>query len=95
MEREYEIEKSGKFNHEREKKWCSYHETNGHSDKQCFQQMEKSEISKMEGRKNGVACTIARVVQIKNVLSRKGAVNVRTVVLLLMLKIAENMKPLL
>ena len=29
---------------------------------------------KMEGRKNGVACTTARVVQIKNVFSRRVAV---------------------
>ena len=44
LEREYEIEKSEKFNHKREKKWCSYHQTNGHSDnKQCYQQMRKSE----------------------------------------------------
>ena len=27
LEREYEMEKSGKLNHEREKKWCSYHQT--------------------------------------------------------------------
>ena len=27
----------------REKRWCSYHQTNGHSDKQRFQQMGKSE----------------------------------------------------
>ena len=34
----------------------------------------------MEGRKNGVACTIARrVIQIKNAFSRRVAVNVRTV----------------
>ena len=31
--------------------------------------------SKREGRKNGVACAIARVIQIKNVLSREVAVN--------------------
>ena len=37
------MEKSEKSNHEREKKWCSYHQTNGHSDKQCCQQMGKSE----------------------------------------------------
>ena len=48
----------------------------------------------MEGRKNGVACTIVRVIQIKNAFSRRVAVNVRTV-LLLVVKIAENMKPLL
>ena len=46
LEIEYEMEKLGKFNHEREKKWCRYHKTNGHSDKQCFQQMEKSETFK-------------------------------------------------
>ena len=46
FERECEMEKSGKFNHEKEKKWCRYHKTNGHSDKQYFQQMEKSEKKK-------------------------------------------------
>ena len=40
------MEKSGKLNNEREKKWCSYHQTNDHSDKQCFQQMKKSESFK-------------------------------------------------
>ena len=43
LEREYMMEKSGKLNHEREKKWCSYHQTNSHSNKQCYQQMRKSE----------------------------------------------------
>ena len=50
--------------------------------------------SKMEVRKNGVACTIARVIHIKNAVSRRVAVNIRTV-LLLVVKIAENIKPLL
>ena len=88
LEKEYEMEKSEKFNHEREKMWCRYHQTNGHSDKQFFQQMEKSQNLKMEGRKNSVACTIARFIQINNAY-------VRTVLLLLMVKITENMKPLL
>ena len=43
LEREYDMEKTGNFNHEREKKWCSCHQTTGHSDKQCYQQMGKSE----------------------------------------------------
>ena len=41
LEKEYEMDKSEKLNHEREKKWCSYHQTNSHSDKQCYQQMGK------------------------------------------------------
>ena len=45
------MEKSGKFNHEKEKKWCRYHKTNGHSDKQYFQQMEKSEKKKQRQKK--------------------------------------------
>ena len=40
MEKEYEMEKSG--SHEREKKWCSYHQTSSPSDRQCYHQMEKS-----------------------------------------------------
>ena len=48
----------------------------------------------MEGRKNGVACTIARVIQIKNAFSRIVAVNISTV-LLLMVEIVKNMKPML
>ena len=53
----------------------------------------KNQKWKAEKIKNGVACTIARVIQIKNVFSRGIVVNVRTV-LLLMVEIAENMKPL-
>ena len=49
LEREYEMEKSEKINHEKEKKWCRYHQTNSHSDKQCFQQVEKSKKFK-DGR---------------------------------------------
>ena len=30
-------------NHVREKKWCSYHQTSSHSDKQCYHQMGKTE----------------------------------------------------
>ena len=78
----------------REKKWCSYHQTNGRLYKQCFQQMGKSENSKTEGRKNDVTCTIARVIQIKNTFSRRVAVIIRTV-LLFMVEIAKNMKPML
>ena len=92
MERDCEMEKSK--NHEREKKWGSYHQTNSRSDKQCYHQMGKTKKIKMEGRKNGVACTIARVIQIKNVFSREVAVNARTV-LLLMVEIAKNMKHML
>ena len=56
---------------------------------------ESRKNSKMEGGKNGVACTIARVIQIKNAFSRRRvAVNVRTV-LLLMVEIAKNIKPIL
>ena len=51
--------------------------------------------SRMEGRRNGIACTIARVIQIKNAFGRKVAVNVRTVLMLLMVEIAKNMKPML
>ena len=51
LEKEYEMEKSGKLNHEREKKWCSYHQTNSHSDKQCYQQMGKSEKFKNGSQK--------------------------------------------
>ena len=94
LEKEYEFKNSGKLNHEREKKCCSYHQTNSHLDKQCYQQMRKSKKTKMEVRKNGVACTIAPVIQIKNVFGRRVAVNVR-IVLLLMVEIAKNMKPML
>ena len=48
----------------------------------------------MEGKKNGAAWTIARVIHIKNAFSRRVAVNVRAV-LLLMVEIAKNMKPVL
>ena len=35
---EDEMKKLGKLNHERKKKWCSYHRTNSHWDKHCYQQ---------------------------------------------------------
>ena len=44
LERDCEMEKSR--NHEREKKWCSYHQTCSHSDKQCYHQMDKTEEKK-------------------------------------------------
>ena len=46
----------------------------------------------MGSRKNGVACTTARVIQKKNAISRRVAVNVRTVLLLLMVEIAKQLK---
>ena len=46
LERDCEMEKSR--NHEREKKWCSYHRTSSHSDKQCYHQMGKTEKHKRE-----------------------------------------------
>ena len=50
----------------------------------------------MEGRKNDIACTIVRVIQINNAFSIKAAVNVRTVLPLMVktVKIAKNIKPL-
>ena len=42
LERDYELEKSR--NHVRERKWCSYYQTNSHSDKQCNHQMVKSNL---------------------------------------------------
>ena len=35
----------------RGEKWCRYHKTNGHSDKQCFQRTEKSETLKIGRQK--------------------------------------------
>ena len=46
LERYCEMEKSP--NHEREKKWCSYHQTSSHSDKQCYHQMGKTENHERE-----------------------------------------------
>ena len=51
LERQCEMEKSGKLNYEREKKRCSYHQTNSHSDKNTYQQMVKSKNFK-SGRQN-------------------------------------------
>ena len=81
-----------KNNNEREKKECICHEINGHLDKQCFQQIKKSEEFKNGTQTNGVTCTIARVIRIKSVSSRRVVVNVRTVLLLLMVEIVKNMK---
>ena len=91
LERQCEMEKSGKLNYEREKKWCSYHQTNSHLDKNCYQQMVKSENFKNGRQNKWCACTIARVIQIKNTFSRRVAVHVSTV-LPLMVEIAKNMK---
>ena len=61
----------------------------------CYQQMEKKKKkSRMENRKNGVACTIALVIQMRNTSSRRVAISVR-IVLLLMIVIPENMKTVL
>ena len=87
------MEKSGKFSHKRENKWCRYHQTNGHLVKQCFQQIQKSERIINGRQKNGIACTIARVISIKNAFKKRVAVNVRTFILLLMTEIVKNMKP--
>ena len=78
----------------KEKKWCRYHQTNGHSDKQCFQQIKKLENFKNGRQKNCVACTIARVIQIRNALSRRVAVNLRIVLLMLVVVIAKDMIPI-
>ena len=44
LERDCEMKKSR--NHEREKKWCSYHQTSSRPDKQCYHQMGKTEKNK-------------------------------------------------
>ena len=86
LEKDCEMEKSR--NQEREKS-CVV------TIKQAvIRRWERRKQSKLEGRKNAVACTIARVIQIDNVFSRELAVNVRTV-LLLMVEIAKNMKHIL
>ena len=54
---------------------------------------KSQENLKMEDR-NGVAFTVAVIIRTKNGASRRVAVNVRTV-LLLMVKMVENMKPML
>ena len=65
------MEKSGKFNHVRKKKWCRHHEPNGHPDEQCFQQMEKSE--KIKNGKHFFLCSlhIARVIQLRILLAEE------------------------
>ena len=45
LEKEYEMEKSGKFNGEREIKWCSYHQTNSRSDRQFTSRWGSRKIS--------------------------------------------------
>ena len=52
-------------------------------------------ISKMEDRKNVAGCTIALVIQARNIIGRRVAVNVRTVLLLSMGKTVKNIKPML
>ena len=44
LETDCEMEKSRI--HEREKKWCSYHQTSSRSDKQCYHRMGKTEKNK-------------------------------------------------
>ena len=87
------MDKSGKFGNWKRKR-CSFHNSNGHLNEDCNQQMEKS-VKFKSGKKgkNGVASTVM-VIQTRNATSRKGGVNVRKV-MLLMVKTVENMKFLL
>ena len=64
LERDCEMEKSR--NHEREKKWCSYHQTSSHSDKQCYHQMGKTEKITRE-RKSGAVTIKQAVIRISSV----------------------------
>lgn len=41
MESEFDMEKPEKLKLWENEKWCSYRQTNGCSDKECFQQMRK------------------------------------------------------
>ena len=54
LERDCEMEKSR--NHEREKKWCSYHQTSNHSDKQSYHQLGKTE--KIKNVKQKKLCSL-------------------------------------
>ena len=56
LESELGMRNLEKLNHEREKKLCRYHRTNGYSDKKCFQQMEKSE--KIKNRRRTKWCSL-------------------------------------
>ena len=94
MESDCEMEKSGKLNHEREKNSVVAIKQTVIRISSVTSRQGSRKKSKMKVRKNGVACTIARVIQIKNAFSRVVAVNAWTV-LLMMVGIAENMKPLL
>ena len=58
MESEIKIEKSRKSNNERKKQWCSYHNSSGHSNDDCIQQMKRQEHSRTEDRKKCVVFTI-------------------------------------
>ena len=92
MERLYEMEKSGKLTHGSEKSGVVTIKQTVIRISSVTSRWESRKFSKIEARKNGVACTIARVIQIKNVFSRRVTVNVRTALLLM---VAKNMKPML
>ena len=87
LERNCEMEKSR--NHEREKKWCSYHQRSSHSDKQCYHQMGKTEKIKNGRQKKWCSLHNSTNHSNKNVSSREVGVTVRTV----MVELAEKMKP--
>ena len=94
MEKEYEMEKSGKLNHERDKSGVVTIKQTVVRIRSVTSRWGSRKKSKMEIRKNNLVCTIARVIKIKNAFSRRVAVNVR-IVLPLMVEIANYMKPML
>ena len=78
------MEKSGKFNHERKKSGIVAIKQTVIRISSVTSKCRK--ISKTEGRKNSVACTIARDIQIKNAFSKRVAVNARTVLIMWMVE---------
>ena len=61
------------------RKWCSYHQTNGHLNKNCYHISRSQQISMI--RKNGTRITTVLAIRMMNVFIKK-TVNFKTVLLM-------------
>ena len=72
LESEVKMEKSENFNHEREKNCANFIKPTVIRISSVSSKWKNRKFSKMDEDKNGVACTIARAIQINNAFSRRG-----------------------
>ena len=75
-----------------ERKWCSYHQTDGHSNKDCYQQ--QSESANLDNKKRWCTYHNILAIRITNVFIKE-LVNLRTVLLLMVKTVETNIISLL